>query len=227
SPRTLLLAVHTPLFTRVSSQYRPNIYIPLINLLNFSDSPECSLHEPLYNKKVSKRHATSPPIERGISKKEVDQGALEAGTHGGALELGTHKGDLEAGTFRKGPFGPLSENSGKGTRGGSTSTSLSETSGGGARGNTEYSNESDHSPSAQPNEHDPLLKAHAGAREEAVGVLGRDHADPCGKRCKAWDSEVVYTANSGVLSAKLVICTAVAKTCCSVAGRFLEMVLPV
>ncbi|MEQ2284348.1 hypothetical protein AMECASPLE_020669 [Ameca splendens] len=30
--------------TRVSSGYRPNIYVPLINLLNFSDSPECSLH---------------------------------------------------------------------------------------------------------------------------------------------------------------------------------------
>ncbi|MED6276831.1 hypothetical protein CHARACLAT_006951, partial [Characodon lateralis] len=32
------------LLTRVSSRYRPNIYVPLINLLNFSDSPECSLH---------------------------------------------------------------------------------------------------------------------------------------------------------------------------------------
>ncbi|MEQ2312707.1 hypothetical protein AMECASPLE_033932 [Ameca splendens] len=32
------------LLTRVSSRYRPNIYVPLINLLNFSDSPESSLH---------------------------------------------------------------------------------------------------------------------------------------------------------------------------------------
>ncbi|MEQ2291781.1 hypothetical protein AMECASPLE_016469 [Ameca splendens] len=33
-----------PLLMRVSSRYRPNIYVPLINRLNLSDSPECSLH---------------------------------------------------------------------------------------------------------------------------------------------------------------------------------------
>ncbi|MEQ2305511.1 hypothetical protein AMECASPLE_038686, partial [Ameca splendens] len=32
------------LLARVPNRYRPNIYVLLINLLNFSDSPECSLH---------------------------------------------------------------------------------------------------------------------------------------------------------------------------------------